>query len=229
MESQYNNIKTKQLVVAKYKESIDWLKQVAGFDIIVYNKDSTDINPSFKHLLNIGKEAHTYLTHIIENYDNLADYTIFCQGRPFDHCPDFLEQIHQPVLADFTWYTKAVISRHWAHRHHKQFLNVKEILNAAGLYKLPDRTDFGVGAQFGLTRELILQKPKCYYIKLIDNFKRENIYEGWLRSSVGLESTTGLFWKRHGVYNFYFTACAFERIWWYIFNHPHFNKDLIRK
>ena len=31
-------------------------------------------------LPNVGRESHTYLTHIVTQYDDLSDYTIFFQG-----------------------------------------------------------------------------------------------------------------------------------------------------
>jgi hypothetical protein len=104
------------LVIARYKEDLTWLKNVPeNLNIIVYNKDDTKpiskiftrvgwqtkgSNPSplnapdgvtILRLPNIGREADTYLTHIIDNYDNLGDITIFCQGNPFDHSPDMLK------------------------------------------------------------------------------------------------------------------------------------------
>jgi hypothetical protein len=44
------------------------------------------------NLPNVGREADTYLRHIVQNYEGcLADVTVFCQGNPFEHSPDFLK------------------------------------------------------------------------------------------------------------------------------------------
>ena len=32
-------------------------------------------------LPNVGKEQHAYLTHIVRNYDSLADWTAFIHGK----------------------------------------------------------------------------------------------------------------------------------------------------
>jgi len=66
-----------EIVVARYNENLSWLKKLPKDIIItVYNKGNDDINiPSIK-LPNIGRESHTYLYHIIKNYNNLADQTI---------------------------------------------------------------------------------------------------------------------------------------------------------
>jgi len=74
------------LVIARYNEMIEWV--LAYNDIaIVYNKGKRCDMPfqNLKPLTNIGREGHTYLYHIIENYNNFSKKTIFCQGDPFIH------------------------------------------------------------------------------------------------------------------------------------------------
>lgn len=104
------------LVIARYKEDISWLHQVPqDISIYIYNKNQSyttvpqrrfgrvvlSNDRTLEHLNvpdrsivsnipNIGREADTYLEHIINHYDDLADMTIFCQGDPFPHSPDFL-------------------------------------------------------------------------------------------------------------------------------------------
>ena len=76
------------LVIAYYKEDLDWLENYKNIDfrnIFIYNKgplEIPNINRSFIEikLNNIGKCDHTYLYHIINNYNNLADVTIFTTG-----------------------------------------------------------------------------------------------------------------------------------------------------
>ena len=76
-----------EVVVARYKEDISWLKEI-NHKIIVYNK-GPDCNFPCISLPNIGREAQTYLFHIIENYNKLPEWTILCQGHPFDHCKNY--------------------------------------------------------------------------------------------------------------------------------------------
>jgi len=74
------------LVVARYNEDINWA--LAYNDIaIVYNKGRNFNLPftTVKNIENIGREGHTYLYHMINNYENLNEKTIFCQGDPFLH------------------------------------------------------------------------------------------------------------------------------------------------
>jgi hypothetical protein len=79
------------MVVAKYHENIDWLDNV-NFSKIIYNK-SSNLDPTYVNLDNVGLEAHTYLHHIITRWDDLADFTIFTQADPFCHSYNFLNII----------------------------------------------------------------------------------------------------------------------------------------
>jgi hypothetical protein len=80
------------IVVARYNEDIKWTTMLKGdFNLIVYDKGQGHMTPGQSHLTlghplqNVGREAHTYLHHIVSNWDNLAEYTLFLQGWPFDH------------------------------------------------------------------------------------------------------------------------------------------------
>lgn len=78
-----------QLVVARYMESLDWvnMEPYNKFDVIVYNKG----NPIQKEGVrvidtpNVGREAASYLQHIVENYHNLAPVTVFLPGSFHSH------------------------------------------------------------------------------------------------------------------------------------------------
>jgi len=89
----------KQLIVSRFKENCDWVNGLKDtLEVKIYNKFSQDENP----LPNVGREGHTYLTHIINNYDNLADINIFTQGNPFDHSTDFLNKISKLDSVTYT-------------------------------------------------------------------------------------------------------------------------------
>jgi hypothetical protein len=87
-----------EIVVARYNENLDWLKKIKkskNLKITVYNKGLPDISIDAINLPNTGRESGTYLYHIINNYDKLADQTIFCQGDPIFHAPDLIELINK--------------------------------------------------------------------------------------------------------------------------------------
>jgi hypothetical protein len=79
-----------ELVIARYNEDLEWIKNEPfnKYKYTVYNKGPNEnyvktekFKKEFK-LDNVGRETHSYLTHIINNYDNksFADITIFIPG-----------------------------------------------------------------------------------------------------------------------------------------------------
>lgn len=86
-------------VIARYNENVDWAQYLPGH-VFIYNKGSNDIqisgdNISIIQLQNVGREGHTYLHHIIQNYKYLAKTTVFLQGNPFDHSNHLLQLVRQ--------------------------------------------------------------------------------------------------------------------------------------
>lgn len=75
------------IIISRYNENLAWTleKPFNQYKYIVYNKGD---NENFEKenvkmiitLPNVGKCDHTYLYHIINNYDNLADITVFFPG-----------------------------------------------------------------------------------------------------------------------------------------------------
>lgn len=86
----FQNMGSVDLVVARYKENIEWLKEYDNgtFDrLYLYNKSDKPLEYKdgraeyiYKEIPNVGVCDHTYLYHIITNYDNLADVTVFLPG-----------------------------------------------------------------------------------------------------------------------------------------------------
>ena len=72
-----------RIVVAKYNENVDWTKKLIH-NVTIYDKSEHPIEGSIK-LKNVGREGETFLYHIVNNYHNLDDVTVFLQGNPFDH------------------------------------------------------------------------------------------------------------------------------------------------
>lgn len=93
-----------QLVIARYQEDVAWLNNVSDdIEIVIYNKGKKDILPKLLRkvtvidVANLGRESETYCRHMIQNYHNLAEYTIFSQGDPFCHAPYLMEFLKDPT------------------------------------------------------------------------------------------------------------------------------------
>jgi len=84
-----------ELVIARYNEDLSWLEKVPKhIQITIYNKGADDLQYPCIYLPNVGRESHTYLYHIINNYEDLAHRTIFCQGDTIFHSPEFIDLLH---------------------------------------------------------------------------------------------------------------------------------------
>ena len=74
----------KCLIISRYNEDLGWLKEFKDFKIIVYNKgDKLSENLFYEviDLENTGRESHTWLHHIVKNYNQLDEINIFLQGK----------------------------------------------------------------------------------------------------------------------------------------------------
>jgi len=76
-----------QVVVARYLEDLTWLETIKHLCIVYNKKPCPLLSLSFNtiDLPNVGREADTYLRHIIENYPNFPEYTVFTQANIADH------------------------------------------------------------------------------------------------------------------------------------------------
>ena len=74
----------KCLIISRYNEELNWLNEHKDFKIIVYNKGKKLLKNNFfkiEELENVGRESHTWLYHIVHNYNKLNYINIFLQGR----------------------------------------------------------------------------------------------------------------------------------------------------
>lgn len=83
-ENTDNNI---ELVIARYNEDLEWTTQEPfnKYKYIVYNKGKNENfnKTNVKEIIpvkNVGRCDHTYLYHIINNYDNLGNIVVFLPG-----------------------------------------------------------------------------------------------------------------------------------------------------
>jgi hypothetical protein len=173
--------RTIQTVVARYKENVDWTRGLPN--VIIYNKgDTLDASFNTMPLPNVGREGHSYYYHIYTHYDELADYTVFVQGNPFDHCPDFLNRLEgirttRSQHIPFQYFCNRIVeSRLSACPHHpglplvdiynRLFTDVDKQIHRRIFVEEEDGDliyTFGAGAQFIVSRQRIHRYPRYFY------------------------------------------------------------------
>ncbi|GAB3943500.1 hypothetical protein GCM10028805_09820 [Spirosoma harenae] len=170
-----------KLVVAHYTENLNWLRNIpANIQTTVYDKNPDDLTkPNGILLPNVGREAHTYLYHIISQYDSLADWTVFCQGKPFDHAFDFKKSLR--LFAEdpdaisptgFRWLGHLIdtddnqghrLFQPWSKNEDGRGLDLQSFHRAVFGTDGPDYYTFVLGAQFAVHRDVLRQRSLSFY------------------------------------------------------------------
>lgn len=182
------------LVVARYKEDVSWVFSIPNnINAIVYNKfykeDETANNIT---LPNVGREAHTYLYHIVKNFDKLSEHTIFSQGNPFDHSPKFLQEISKNIeenneLSNNGFYSlgKIILEGPYANIDYRHECGLPIFYFFDLLFditmKPKDTYQTSYGAQFIVNKTNITHRPIEFYSFLLSFFSTEsNPIEGYI-------------------------------------------------
>lgn len=182
------------LVVARYEESLNWLRKVPpAWHITVYDKGASQGDPSIlpafrkadskaevervklQALPNVGREAHTYLHHITSRLasqplgsEPLAEVTVFCQGRPFDHASDFHATLKSLAdepssLGGWRWLghiidtdsSNGALFRAWSKNPEGQGLDISGFHRALLGLDGPSEYAFVLGGQFAVRRRAL--------------------------------------------------------------------------
>lgn len=174
------------IVVARYNENIEWTTQFPN--VIIYNKgDKLDGNYNEISLPNVGREGHTYYKYIYDNYENLSDYTIFLQARPFDHSPNIIANLHKYINStdlriDFEFLSELIIDCNLISCiHHPGLPLIDTYEKIFDEKKTNMNFQFGAGAQFIVSKKSILNRPKEFYLKIIEILQNDiNPIEGFV-------------------------------------------------
>jgi hypothetical protein len=159
-----------KIIVARYNENIEWTKQ---FDnVILYNKGDECVENEIK-LPNVGREGHTYYTYIYDNYDDLPDYVIFLQGNPFDHSPNIIKDANDLIRnenkPDFIFLGNQLICYLNGCPAHAGLQDTMKIIyeELFGKEIHTNPIKFTSGAQFMVSKKLILKHSRDFYHKII--------------------------------------------------------------
>lgn len=167
------------MVIARYKEDIDWANGLANDQtcVIIYNKsDKPCVSPHpIVPLTNVGREGHTYAYYIMTHYDVLEEYTVFLQGYPFDHSPhleqqlrDVNDRIRHETQPDFEYLSSQVLFSNLARCPYDITLDMypayQKVFGVAGPQGHPFL--FGAGAQFVVSKAAIQSRPRAFYENL---------------------------------------------------------------
>jgi hypothetical protein len=170
-------------VIAKYKEDVSWVNELKS-PYIVYNKNIEDNHLYKNNLQNIGNEGHTFMYHIVQNYNNLNEYTAFVQGNPFDHCPAFIKAINE-FKGDFQLIALGASTTYGSQVDEvgKQIIDFAKLIGFEPQFPVLEVS----GGQVLLHKDVITSQPVEFYQRIIDSLEDP---ERSRRSGYDLEKTT---------------------------------------
>jgi len=149
-----------QLVLARFREDVSWLQtSECIYDYVIYNKG--DYIRNAIPIPEKGREAYSYLQHIVRNYNYMAEHTAFIQGDPFPHCSDLYQRL--AVCKGFDYCPLGSIAEE---------PNVNEVKKFYDTLFIGDDTivKFSAGEQFVASRAAIQYRPHDFYKKLLYSY-----------------------------------------------------------
>jgi hypothetical protein len=189
-----------QIVVSRYNENLEWLKNEPFNlckNIVIYNKGNNDnyYKPTDSiniKLPNVGKCDHSYIYHIIHNYDNIPEGGIVFLPGSADMSSKYLKAVKTTKL--FQKYNKSVLiclkfSDVKKDLYNFEMINYETAYNANKTNDINSKTKlsnirpfgkwyenkFGdiiikhitFGGIFAVSKSDILNRPKTFYNELI--------------------------------------------------------------
>jgi len=159
-----------KMIIARYKESLDWLEHMNRENIIIYNKGDYIENTIQKP--NIGREVECFFHYIVNHYHDLPDYVFLLQGNPFDHMnginPTNLQQSIDDLIKNGVDDVKCLFTEH----HCESSSFIYPSMKTSEYYSLffegdvPYDNVFSAGCQYVIPKSNILSRPIQFYMKL---------------------------------------------------------------
>jgi len=181
-----------ELVIAAYDRDYDWTSQLKDTKLTVYNKNIKTLKDVEILLDNVGRDVHTFFKHIVDNYDNLSDFTYFVQDYPFDHVSNVVDLLNNEISlddysaykADGCWFFNNTIQWPWGGGYvykcdktghpHAQNLNIENIWKRLFNNPLPDEILFVPGGHFCIKKEKAKKIPLEFYKKILDILENDD-------------------------------------------------------
>jgi hypothetical protein len=162
-------------VVSRYKKNVDWiykLKIINNF--YIYDKETPE--NKYNIPVNKGNEASVYLKYIIDNYNNLSNFTFFIHDEEYawHHSDSIIQKFEEAIRSNKLYYNindkcvlGSIVSNEW----------YKDILHWYTIYiekyipmnSLPNKDwtlNYRGSAQFLVHKSLITNLPLEFYKNL---------------------------------------------------------------
>jgi hypothetical protein len=190
------------VVVSRYNRNTDFVKKLEKYDtcIMIYDKENP-LNP-YNVPINKGTEASVYLKYIIDNYDNLPEFTFFIHDEDYSwhHTGSIEERFLEAIDSNQLYYN----INNYKFRPYSDIKEKAELMEWYNEFiepyipfeKLPNK-DWLIGhkgcAQFLVHKSLITKLPLKFYNDIY-NWMLAFDNPNYRLSGHFLEWTWHLFW-----------------------------------
>ncbi|XP_022086012.1 uncharacterized protein LOC110976756 [Acanthaster planci] len=169
-----------EIVIAHYKENLDWLRPYANHTLVYHQGNA--LGPPFQfygweRLENVGRESHAFLYHITTYYDRLADVTVFAQGdrlkgRCFKNPMRFIDSARKgipclKVYEMWTWWGNIRFKLKNKQRRKADETFGQVYRNLYGRPPPKEGIESCRSGCFGATKQQILRHPREFYQKAL--------------------------------------------------------------
>ena len=178
------------IVVARYKEDPSWIQEQYRPYVRLYDKnESAPLEWATARLDNIGRESHTYLTYIVENYDSLPEIVFFTQGsmdhtygkkiEEFLNIPGNCSENYHVTKGPYYTFSPDGHLRDQEHYGSDLYPSDLSFYDWFSRYISPDVDPRGditwyMGATFSVKSDRIRTRSKEYYEELLDQFPKDH-------------------------------------------------------
>lgn len=198
------------LIISRYNENLDWLNDEPfnKYQYIVYNKGSNEFylkTKNFKKEIkmeNVGREGHTYLYYIIQNYDNLSNINVFLPGsvhleHKYNKAKKLINEINNNNSSVFLYDEHHNDIKNDLYNFQiEEYLSTETVNRSEGSEKIQlsnirpygkwyesffgenKSTYFCKNGVLSVSKEDIIKKPKSYYEQLIKEVETPNPEQG---------------------------------------------------
>ena len=155
-----------EICTSHFNEDLAWLDN-CGFVVNIVHKEGGAPIPNYTYCIpNVGYEVTSYLKYIIERYNTLPDYTAFLHG----HETAWHQLGDRPML---DMLRTANIKKHDIIHLNNSYRCCPRDAQFKERPELPEFFIVNCGAQFIVSKNLILYNSKEYYINMFNNTKTQ--------------------------------------------------------
>jgi hypothetical protein len=190
------------IVISTYKKPILYAERLRqrGFEIRAYTKENPD--SPYNVPKNVGNESTAYLKYIIDNYDNLPEYSIMIHDHEYSHHQEgsIVDTIIGQINSEAPYFNYNIVNRdsEFYNGETTQFIKWYNEFLEPYLGPLKQYGEFvrnqKLNAQFLVHKSLITANPKKMYENIYNWFINSNI-DKWL-SGFLLEIYWILIWRQ---------------------------------